>query len=79
MVARDPMSAYDQLVKDWQNAAGNKIKQEYDDAIATARRPHRSRIVSRGRCSRSNGSRTTPTAILNQTDKSCLEPRSDAG
>jgi putative aldouronate transport system substrate-binding protein len=36
MVARDPMSGYDQLVKDWQNAAGNKIKQEYDDAIAAA-------------------------------------------
>jgi putative aldouronate transport system substrate-binding protein len=36
MVARDPMSAYDQLVKDWQNAAGNKIKQEYNDAIAAA-------------------------------------------
>jgi putative aldouronate transport system substrate-binding protein len=34
MVARDPMSNYDQLVKDWQNAAGNKIKQEYTDAIA---------------------------------------------
>ena len=32
MVARDPMSAYDQLVKDWQKAAGNKIKQEYNDA-----------------------------------------------
>jgi len=24
------------LVKDWQNAAGNKIKQEYNDAIAAA-------------------------------------------
>jgi len=36
MVAREPMSAYDQLVKDWQNAAGNKIKQEYNDAIAAA-------------------------------------------
>jgi putative aldouronate transport system substrate-binding protein len=34
MVARDPMSNYDQLVKDWQNAAGNKIKQEYNDALA---------------------------------------------
>ena len=36
MVARDPMSAYDDLVKNWQNAAGNKIKQEYNDAIAAA-------------------------------------------
>jgi len=37
MVARDPMSAYDQLVKDWQNTAGNKIKQEYNDALTAAR------------------------------------------
>lgn len=37
MVARDPISAYDDLVKTWQNAAGNKIKQEYNDAIAAAR------------------------------------------
>jgi hypothetical protein len=36
VVARDPISAYDQLLKDWQNAAGNKIKQEYNDAIAAA-------------------------------------------
>jgi putative aldouronate transport system substrate-binding protein len=36
IVARDPMSAYEQLVKDWQNAAGNKIKQEYNDAISAA-------------------------------------------
>jgi putative aldouronate transport system substrate-binding protein len=36
MVARDPMSNYDQLVKDWQNAAGNKIKQEYNDALAAS-------------------------------------------
>ena len=34
ILARDPMSAYDQLVKDWQNSAGNKIKQEYNDALA---------------------------------------------
>ncbi|MBV9323723.1 MAG: hypothetical protein JO352_08065 [Chloroflexi bacterium] len=34
ILARDPMSNYDQLVKDWQNAAGNKIKQEYNDALA---------------------------------------------
>jgi putative aldouronate transport system substrate-binding protein len=38
MVAREPMGAYDQLVKDWQNAAGNKIKKEYDDAIAASPR-----------------------------------------
>ena len=37
MVARDPMNKYDQLVKDWQNAAGNQIKREYSDSIAAAR------------------------------------------
>jgi putative aldouronate transport system substrate-binding protein len=36
LVARDPVSNFDQLVKDWQNSAGNKIKQEYNDAIAAA-------------------------------------------
>ena len=36
MVARDPMSNYDQLVKDWQNSAGNKIKQEFNDAMAAS-------------------------------------------
>jgi len=30
------MSAFDQLVKTWQNAAGNQIKKEYNDAIAAA-------------------------------------------
>jgi putative aldouronate transport system substrate-binding protein len=37
LLARDPMSAYDDVVKSWQNAAGNKIKQEYNDAIAAAK------------------------------------------
>jgi hypothetical protein len=32
------MSVYDDLLKTWQNAAGNKIKQEYNDAIAAATR-----------------------------------------
>jgi putative aldouronate transport system substrate-binding protein len=36
MVARDDMSGFDQLVKNWQNAAGNQIKKEYNDAIAAA-------------------------------------------
>jgi putative aldouronate transport system substrate-binding protein len=36
MVGRDPMSQYDQLVKDWQNSAGNNIKKEYNDAIASS-------------------------------------------
>ena len=34
ILGRDPLTNYDQLVKDWQNSAGNKIKQEYNDAIA---------------------------------------------
>jgi len=37
MVARDLMSAYDELLKNCQDAAGNKIKQEYIDAIAAAK------------------------------------------
>jgi putative aldouronate transport system substrate-binding protein len=37
MVARDPMSKYDELVRDWQNSAGNQIKKEYSDSIAAAR------------------------------------------
>src|SRR5262249_8620667 len=32
-LGRDPLSNYDHLVKTWQNAAGNKIKQEYNDAM----------------------------------------------
>jgi putative aldouronate transport system substrate-binding protein len=38
MVARDPLSNLDQLVKTWQDAAGNKIKSEYNEAIAAAGR-----------------------------------------
>jgi len=36
MLGRDPLSKYDELVTNWQNTAGNKIKQEYDDALAAA-------------------------------------------
>ena len=36
MLGRDPMSSYDDLVKTWQNTAGNKIKQEFNDAMAAA-------------------------------------------
>jgi putative aldouronate transport system substrate-binding protein len=36
VLGRDPMSNYDQLVKTWQDAAGTKIKGEYNDAIAAA-------------------------------------------
>ena len=36
MLGRDPMSNYDQLVKDWQDTVGNKVKQEYNDVIAAA-------------------------------------------
>jgi len=35
---RDPLTNFDQLVKDWQNAVGSKIKQEYDTAIAAAKK-----------------------------------------
>ena len=34
ILGRDPLGNYDQLVKDWQNAAGAKIKQEFNAAIA---------------------------------------------
>jgi hypothetical protein len=33
---RNPMSDFDQLVKDWQNSVGNKMKEEFNDAIAAA-------------------------------------------
>jgi putative aldouronate transport system substrate-binding protein len=36
MLGRDPMSNYDDLVKTWQNSAGNKIKQEFNDAMAAS-------------------------------------------
>jgi putative aldouronate transport system substrate-binding protein len=36
ILGRHPLSNYDRLVSDWQNAAGNKIKQEYNAAIAAA-------------------------------------------
>jgi putative aldouronate transport system substrate-binding protein len=36
MLGRNPMSSYDQLVKEWQNSVGNKIKAEYNDAMAAA-------------------------------------------
>jgi putative aldouronate transport system substrate-binding protein len=34
IVGREPLSSYDQLLKDWQRAAGDKIRKEYQDAIA---------------------------------------------
>jgi putative aldouronate transport system substrate-binding protein len=36
ILGRDPLSNFDQLRKDWQDSVGNKIKQEYNDAIAAA-------------------------------------------
>lgn len=36
VLGRDPMSNYDSLLSDWQNSAGNKIKPEFNDALAAA-------------------------------------------
>jgi hypothetical protein len=36
ILGRDSMDSFDGLVSAWQNAAGNKIKSEYNDAIAAA-------------------------------------------
>jgi putative aldouronate transport system substrate-binding protein len=36
LLGRDPMTNYDQAVKDWRDAAGDKIKAEYNDAMAAA-------------------------------------------
>jgi putative aldouronate transport system substrate-binding protein len=36
LLGRDPMSNYDDLVKAWQSSAGNKIKQEFNDAMAAS-------------------------------------------
>jgi putative aldouronate transport system substrate-binding protein len=36
ILGRNPLSDYDGLVQAWQSTAGNKIKQEYNDAIAAA-------------------------------------------
>ncbi len=38
ILGRDPLTNYDQLVKDWQTAVGNKIKGEYNDAMAAAKK-----------------------------------------
>jgi len=37
MLGRDPLTNYDDLVKTWQSSVGNKIKQEYNDAMAAGR------------------------------------------
>jgi putative aldouronate transport system substrate-binding protein len=37
IVGHDPMSNYDQLVKDWRAAAGDQMRKEYLDAIAAAK------------------------------------------
>jgi putative aldouronate transport system substrate-binding protein len=37
MAARRPMSDYDQLVKDWQSAGGETIRQEYQAALSAVR------------------------------------------
>ncbi|MBV9171385.1 MAG: hypothetical protein JOZ81_15010 [Chloroflexi bacterium] len=37
LLGHSPMSAYDQLTKDWANSAGEQIRKEYMDAIAAAK------------------------------------------
>jgi putative aldouronate transport system substrate-binding protein len=37
IVGRRPMSDYDQLTKDWNTAAGDQIRKEYLDAIASSK------------------------------------------
>jgi hypothetical protein len=39
LLGRDPLSNYDQLVKDWQNTAGSKIEQEFNASAAQAHEP----------------------------------------
>ncbi|MDE3077567.1 MAG: hypothetical protein KGJ86_19270, partial [Chloroflexota bacterium] len=36
VTGRQPMSAWDQAVKDWQNRGGNRIREEYQKALAAA-------------------------------------------
>ncbi|HEU0168543.1 MAG TPA: hypothetical protein VFS62_12265 [Chloroflexota bacterium] len=38
MLGRDPLTGFDQLVKDWQTSVGNTIKKEYNDAMAAAKK-----------------------------------------
>ena len=37
ILGRTPMTQYDQLVKDWQTAAGDQVRKEYTDAIAASK------------------------------------------
>ena len=34
ILGRTPMTQYDQLIKDWQAAAGEQVRKEYTDALA---------------------------------------------
>jgi putative aldouronate transport system substrate-binding protein len=36
VVGRQPLSAFDQAVKDWQDRGGNQIRREFEQAIAAA-------------------------------------------
>jgi putative aldouronate transport system substrate-binding protein len=38
LIGRDPFSGFDQLVKDWKSSVGDKIKGEYTDALAAAKK-----------------------------------------
>ncbi|MBV9898475.1 MAG: hypothetical protein JO020_30350, partial [Chloroflexi bacterium] len=37
ILSRRPMSDYDQLVADWKSAAGETVRKEYADAMASAK------------------------------------------
>ncbi len=37
VVGRQPLSAFDQAVKDWQDHGGNQIRREFEQAIAATR------------------------------------------
>ena len=37
VLGRRPMDDYDQMVKDWQNAGGNQIRSEFEQALATVK------------------------------------------
>ena len=37
LVGRRPLTDYDQVVKDWASAAGDQIRKEYVDAMASAK------------------------------------------
>jgi putative aldouronate transport system substrate-binding protein len=37
ILGREPLTTFDGLVRDWQNAAGNQVRREYQSALAGAK------------------------------------------